>query len=349
MTDRDYFLAAYKDALEQLSAELPAVQRHIATTFPINDPLREEAVRFTAEGGKRFRPALSLIVASVYGKTDAFPHVALELFHKYLLVHDDIMDRDDARYGAPTVHAKMAELCLAPEDREHFGNSLGIMVGNLMAAASFGVIHHATLPLSTKDKLAKLLVRATNEVAWGWYDQFLMDYEPLDSPRLSFERIEKSIIWVTGKYSIKLPVHFGYAIAGVQPPKLEELFDTMGLLFQTGDDLVGLFGKVEDTGKSNYGDIIQGKKTLPLWLAYTNASPVDQKALRLHVGNKGCTATDIQEVRDIIVRSGGLERTQQLMQSYRDRCLEQVASIDMPADLRRFLRGFLYFLETRDR
>ncbi len=346
----DYFLETYKAAAAELNHTIQNAKSFIAPTFPAHDALRHGITRFTLEGGKRFRPTLSLLTARALGHNDPLPHVALESFHKFILVHDDIIDRDTLRYNAPTVHAQLAELCANPVQKEHFGNSLAIVGGDLLQSATTKIILATTLPDTTKIKLLELIATATNEVTKGWYDQFLMDYLPLSSPRLNFRRIEESIIWVTGKYSMKLPLFFGYAVAGKQPPEgLERLADLMGALFQTGDDLLGLFGKTEDTGKSNFADITQGKKTLPMWLTYHHTSATNKKILAELVGKKNLTREQITTVRLIIRHGEGLERTRHLMGDYRDACLVLLRDIDLPTELRRFLAGFIVHLEKRDR
>ncbi|MDZ7744453.1 MAG: polyprenyl synthetase family protein [Candidatus Saccharibacteria bacterium] len=349
VSGQGYFWATYKNAVSQLEQNMK-LKQYLATSFPEQDVLRDKICRFATEGGKRFRPALAYVTASSFGKSDIAPHLALEAFHKFLLTHDDIIDRDDVRYNASTVHANLAKLCRKKADQEHFGNSLAIIGGDLLAAGSYKIVLNSHLTNANKLELISLLIEATEEVAWGWYDQFLMDYLPLDSEELSQGRIETSMAWVTGKYSIKLPLLFGYGVAGVPPPAgLEKLADTLGLLFQTGDDIIGLFGKPDDTGKSNDGDISQGKKTLPMWLAFSSATAEDKQVLNELVGKPDITKEQAQQVRDIVDRSGGLSQTEALMSHYKTECLQQLDEIDIPEDLRRFLRGFVEFLEKRDR
>jgi len=348
MTDKERFLEAYNQAVVAIEQELAKASYTFARSFP-NDPFYNEVLRFITTGGKRFRPALSLIIARSFGQQDAFPHLALETFHKYLLAHDDIIDRDTMRYGNPTLHAKMTESHTGA-DGAHFGTSLGIIGGDLMEAMTHKIILASSLSTSTKIALEQLIFQAVEEVAWGWYDQFVMDYLPLTSLELSFERIEKSIVWVTGKYSIKLPLLFGYAAANQQPPKnIELLSDKLGALYQTGDDLIGLFGDETTTGKSNFGDILQGKKTIPMWLTFTNASAGDKNILTGIVGNKQASSAEIEEVRRIAKQSGAIDETKLLMHSYKRECEELLESMAISSQLKQFLRGFIAFIETRDR
>jgi geranylgeranyl diphosphate synthase type I len=350
MTDEAFFLREYKRAANDVVSALNASADIFAPSFPAGDPLQTEIKRFVTQGGKRLRPAMSLYVARSFGHNDPAPHMALEAFHKYILAHDDIIDRDNMRYGQPTIHTKMAELCTNPHDKTHFGNSLAIVAGNLMQSAAHSIILQSHVPDVVKLSLLRLIEQANDEVIWGWYDQFLMDYLPLDSPGLSLERIEESIVWVTGKYSIKLPLLFGFMVAGQKAPAgLEQLADTLGKLFQVGDDLMGLFGDQTVTGKSASGDITQGKKTIPLWYAYEEASDADKATLRHLVGNKKCTPADAETVRSIIRDSGGLGRAQNCMQTYQNESLTQIAALDTPEPIKQFLRGMVHYLQTRQK
>jgi geranylgeranyl diphosphate synthase type I len=344
MSSRESFDVTYRSALDALAGEFESVDSSLAVDFPLSDPLRRQITSFVKRGGKRFRPALSLIVARSLGHTIVRPHIALELFHKFLLVHDDIIDEDTVRYGAPTLHAAMAKGM-----QQHYGEAMGIIGGDLLASASYQIILDSPIADERKVALLQLLTAATEEVAWGWYDQFLMDSLSLDDPALTFDRVEQSIIWVTGKYSIKLPLLFGYTLANKQPPEhLESLADTLGALYQTGDDIIGLFGDESKTGKSNNADITQGKKTLPLIISYQNASHRDKTILMRSIGNKHATRTDFERVRRIITKNG-LQQTNHYMDIQRQRALELIDTIDIPSQLRTFLKGFVEHITHRDR
>ena len=343
MSDSDSFDAAYQAALRPLADEFRDIESSLALAFPESDSLRAEMGAFVKRGGKRFRPVLSFIVAQSLGCSVIKPHLSLELFHKYLLAHDDIIDEDAARYNAPTLHAAMAK-----GHGKHFGESMGIIGGDLLASASYRAILDSPISNDRKVALLNLLATATEEVAWGWYDQFLMDSLPLGDTTLTYERIEQSIIWVTGKYSIKLPLLFGYALADSKAPDLlEPLADTLGALYQTGDDLIGLFGDRARTGKSNSGDILQGKKTLPVIFAYENAPDKDKRTLARLIGNKQASNEDFDAVRRIITLHG-LDKTNQYMNEQHLQALDYISKCDFPDNLRIFLEGFVGHISRRE-
>lgn len=350
MSDQYFFQERYKQAAAAIATELPAVADYIAPAFPADNPLRRETIRFIMEGGKRFRPALSFVVAQACGHDDVRVHLALEMFHKYLLTHDDIIDRDITRNGAPTVHAAFTESRKGSRGAQHFGNSLGIIAGDLMEAATQRIILEAQLPAETTRALQLLINQATNEVTWGWCDQFMMDYEPLSSRTLTEKRIEESLVWVTGRYSIKLPLCFGFTVACQPIPEaVKALADTLGLLYQTGDDVMGIFGDQAKTGKSNSGDLVQGKKTLPLWFAYQAAPTTQKNVLQRVVGNSKASDVMLAQARDII-RNYGLPRTETKMAQWKKLAHDQLEKLQphISQELAVFLAGFIDFLVRRE-
>ena len=131
---------------------------------------------------------------------------------------------------------------------------------------------------SRKIVLLKVLTQTMQHVARGRYKQFLSDYISLEDITLEYI-IEHNLINVTSSYSFLFPLQFGQAIAtgaAEISPALREFADNLGVVFQTGDDIIGLFGDPSVTGKSADGDILQGKKTIPMYLAYTHAPDSDK-------------------------------------------------------------------------
>jgi geranylgeranyl pyrophosphate synthase len=349
MTDKEFFYATYKEVAATFREEILAQNNKFLQTFPKDDLMRLETFEFMAEGGKRLRTVLARIVTKFLGKEEKFATATLDLFHKFLLCHDDIMDRDRMRWGKPTLHASLERLIEIEDEKEHFGNGLAIVAGDLIAAMSYRMILESELEDYVKVSLMQHVCRTMDEVAWGWYDQLLMDYEKLSSPKLSYERIRESVVWVTGKYTISFPLRFGYAIMGQKmPAELEIVADDLGVLFQTGDDLIGIFGDMSLSGKSNYGDIVQGKKTLPIWFAYERASIEDKQTLDKLVGKKDINEDEIGTVREIVKKSGAYDYTHEFMASYASKIKSDLAKVDIPEELRRFLNGFVDYLGERD-
>lgn len=349
MTNQEFFYQLYKKTAASFQNELKIKVRDLMPTFPADDPMRLETIRFVRDGGKRLRTVLARLVTEFYGVSDGGATAALDTFHKFLLCHDDIMDRDRMRWGMPTVHAALERLIVKENEQEHFGNGLAIVSGDLIAAMAYRFVLESAVEDTVKVRLLKLMCHCTDEVAWGWYDQLLMDYEQMDSLKLSFDRIKNSVIWVTGKYTISFPLRFGYTLVKQQvPDRLEEIADDLGVLFQTGDDLIGIFGDSSKSGKSNFGDIVQGKKTIPMWFAYEMSDPDQRDRLVELVGKKDIHESEVEEVRTIMKVNGAYQRSIAFMEEYSKLITEKISPLEIPEDMKRFFIGFAEYLVRRE-
>lgn len=164
------------------------------------------------------------------------------------------------------------------DDRAHFGHAQAIIGGDVLYSIAQDMILDSDLKSSRKIVLLKILSQTMQHVARGWYKQFLSDYIPLSDISLDYI-IEHNLINVTSSYSFLFPLQFGQAIATGDAeisPALREFANNLGVVFQTGDDIIGLFGDPSVTGKSADGDILQGKKTIPMYMTYMHAPTEDK-------------------------------------------------------------------------
>jgi geranylgeranyl pyrophosphate synthase len=118
--------------------------------------------------------------------------------------------------------------------------------------------------------------------------------------------------WVTGQYSFALPLHFALTAAGKPWISLRGGVDTialhLGTIFQVIDDILGLVGDSQKTGKSASNDIEQGKKTLPLYYAYQKATTAEKKKLEVLIGKKKLSDKEIADARTILENTGAILR-----------------------------------------
>jgi len=204
-----------------------------------------------AAGGKRLRPQLAIIAAQVFGADEeaVLPAAqALEVFHNFTLLHDDVMDHASVRRGRPTVHVKWNE-------------NTAILSGDQMLIEAYS--HLAQLPA---DKLPQALV-LFNKMATGVCEgqQLDMDFETRNDVTL-----DDYMRMIEGKTAILLAtaLQLGAYLAGADDAQQQALFDYgihLGLAFQIQDDLLDCFGDPETFGKAIGGDIAENKKTF-LWL-----------------------------------------------------------------------------------
>ena len=294
----DYFLNLKIDESKQFNPVITQNLEHIST--------------FLKSGGKRFRPAMAYFGYKLIAKNED-PKIwsigiALELFHCFALIHDDIIDKSLIRRSGPTIEAVYQSQFQAthPEiDFKHQAMSAAILSGdfalvlaNQLIAKDFGA--------SDQADLQNLYYTMQFELVAGQMDDcFGVGLSDLDD--LEQERIVSMLKTKSGNYSIQKPLLMGAILAGASATQLQVLKSSgekLGLVFQIKDDILGIFGLSEQIGKSNTSDILEGKKTLLMTKAYSLASPEQRQKFVKVLGNSDATQVDIDWLKDCIARSG---------------------------------------------
>jgi len=138
-------------------------------------------------------------------------------------------------------------------------------------------------------------------------DTFGVGIEPLET--LTTESVLNMLDYKSGRYSIEKPILLGAKLAGMSQEKLELLSKIglkVGLVFQIVDDILGLFGKVEVTGKSNTSDIIEAKRTLLVTKTYAKATSHQQVRIKSILGNKDLTQEEADWFKNLVIETGVL-------------------------------------------
>ncbi|MBR6492682.1 MAG: polyprenyl synthetase family protein [Paludibacteraceae bacterium] len=257
-----------------------------------------EPIEYTlASGGKRLRPTLALIAAEciVNGgllNGDALDHVlpaalALEVFHNFTLLHDDVMDRAEIRRGRPTVHAR-------------WNDNTAILSGDQMLIEAYKLL--SDVPA---DKLPQVL-KWFNEMATGICEgqQYDMDFE-----HQSHVSIDEYMKMIELKTSVLLAnaMRIGGYIAGANSQQIDALYKFglhIGLAFQIQDDILDLYGDPKTFGKAIGGDICCNKKTFLLLTALETADPESKAELLQWMLETERNEEKITAVRKIYDRVG---------------------------------------------
>ena len=218
-----------------------------------------DPLRYMMEiGGKRIRPRLCLTAYALF--KDEFsdeilsPAAALEVFHSFTLIHDDIMDKADVRRGVPTVYKKWNE-------------NTAILSGDVMSIESYKLI--AKAPASVLPQALELFSKTAAEVCEG--QQYDMDFEEMES--VPMEDYLKMIGLKTAVL-IACSAKMGALIAGASERECDLLYKfgyDLGLAFQIADDWLDTYGDVKIFGKAIGGDIVNNKKTWLLTRAFEKA------------------------------------------------------------------------------
>ncbi len=253
------------------------------------DPLRY----MIAIGGKRIRPRLCLTAYSFF--SDTFdegilaPASALEVFHSFTLMHDDIMDRSPLRRGVPTVWKKWSE-------------DTAILSGDVMLIDAYQRI--AKAPKAVLDRVLALFSRTAAQVCDG--QQFDMEFESV--PEVPMEDYNKMIGLKTAVL-LACSAGMGALIGGASQAECDALYQygyELGMAFQVADDYLDAFGDEKVFGKPIGGDIVNGKKS---WLTVRTLEKTPDKAgflqaFALPADTPEQKAAKIAAVKDIYLQNG---------------------------------------------
>lgn len=269
---------------------------------PLIEGFYKELSTFS-KGGKKLRPFLVYLGYTTYGKgeIDKILPVALafELVHSFLLIHDDIIDKSEVRRGKATMH-KVYEKKL----NYHYGISQAIIIGDIACFEAFRLISESNFSPDIKNSLVRKFSEVLVETGYG---------EALDvynsNKKAGFGEIEKVTNLKTARYSFVGPLLLG-AIAGRMRENSLKRFIDFGLLigsaFQLTDDILGIFGDEEVTGKSSLSDIREGKNTLLIHKAKQLAKGKELKFLSQTWGNERANMDELKKVRKIVEVCGAL-------------------------------------------
>lgn len=266
-----------------------------------------------SRGGKRIRGALTITGYKMLGgKDEAIALQAarvIEMLHAYILMIDDIQDRSEVRRGGKSAHIILRDYHAKKhlkDDSQHFGESIALN-GSL-----FGV-HSAINVLAELDLESDRKIRAIKNINQHFIST--VHGQSLDIFNEVVETVDESavdnvLLWKTAFYTFMNPLQLGAILAGAEEKdlkKLEQYSLHAGRVFQITDDIIGVFGEEDSSGKSPLDDIKEGKRTLLTVKALEMTAKADGYFLDQMMGNKNLTQSEFQRCRDIIVDSGALE------------------------------------------
>jgi geranylgeranyl diphosphate synthase type II len=254
---------------------------------------------------------------------------ALELFHNFTLIHDDIMDRAPLRRGRPTVHAK-------------YNEPTALLAGDVMLLQSYEYL------IDTDPKYARLLIRLLNktgaEVCEG--QQLDMDFEQRDG--VSLDEYLHMIELKTAVF-LAASLRMGAMVAGAGEEDLDHIYafgKNLGLAFQVQDDWLDSFGDPSTFGKLLGGDILANKKTFLLLKALENAGPSEKKIIReLLISSE---PDKVERMIGLYRQTGVDQAAQEAKKNYMGKAYMHLRSILVPEKNKEPLRELAGYLLERD-
>jgi geranylgeranyl diphosphate synthase type II len=296
-------------------------------------------------GGKRLRPYLVVVGGGQVDRSTLPIACAYELVHAAMLMHDDIIDRDDMRHGVLNMNGHYSQLYSRSTDREtarHHGQSAGILAGDALIAEAFALLAEAALPVEVYKKVLGEFRQAIFDVVGGE----LLDVEAGFLPGVNPITIAH---YKTAIYSVVAPLCSGAYCAGRSEQEitlLRKYGRHVGVAFQLQDDVIGLFGDANVSGKSTTSDLIEGKRTA-LIEAFLRRAETSEKAIFEAVfANQHATDQQLADLKSAIVHSGAKEEITEL---YKDHFLQAKNVAEKLEDtvLRERLQAFITLLQGR--
>jgi geranylgeranyl diphosphate synthase type II len=303
---------------------------YLQEKIQIKDPasLYEPITYILKLGGKRLRPVLTLMTAEIFGtdhKVALNAALAVEVFHNFSLVHDDIMDDAPLRRGEETVHEK-------------WDLNTGILSGDAMLIQAYQLFE--SYENDTFRGLAQIFSKTALEVCEG--QQYDVDFEVRND--VTEAEYLKMIEYKTAVL-VGAAMKMGALVANASEDDTQKIYDfgrLLGVAFQLQDDYLDAFGDPETFGKQVGGDIIENKKTFLYLKAIENGNANDKEKLEAMFASKNGidNTAKIEFSKEVFDRSGASELTKKAIKNYTEQALEVLDSISVPDDKKQVLKDF---------
>lgn len=302
--------------------------------------------------GKRIRPHQFLMAYQLLGGEDIATSLqvatALELLHTALILHDDIVDQDLTRRGQPNPIGSFSRSAqdqgITPDISLRWGEANALLAGDLLISQAFKILGTLECDSSIRCKILDEFETSVELAASGEQMDLALAWDLL--PALP-EDIMTMMYRKTSHYSFQLPLILAGLLTHTDHKNLDALRAIgrlQGEIFQITDDVLGVFGETQVTGKSNDSDLKQGKRTLLIAIA-SQHSHWEQH--RHAWDNAQATDEQIQEFKQFLRDSGAEQNIEDLIQRKYQRCLTLVNQSQLPVSLKKQLSTFTQHLMER--
>ncbi len=309
---------------------------------------------FLVRDGKRIRPILYLVSYLGYSSKKKINYtkllrssLALELFHDFMLIHDDVIDKSALRRGKPTLHRVFNSKMNLPKNNL-LGESLSIVAGDVVFALAIDSFLEIDEDLRRKQAALKKLVETAAYTGAG-------EFLDVTNAFVRIEDIKKSDVFInytykTAKYTFECPLLIGAILSGMpkgELDKLSRLGINLGLAFQIQDDMLDIFSSSKAIGKPVLSDLIESKKTLLVWRAYNMADKADKARIKFILEKKNKTYEDLMNFRELIRKTKAhtycIEKTFNIIKEANQIC----SKLEIRDKYRIFISDFIHGLFTK--
>lgn len=294
--------------------------------------IREGFLLYPSRSSKLIRP---LILCCACGAVGGNPNsvipaaAAVELFHTWTLMHDDIIDNDDLRRGGKSAHVFFRDIFasqgISGNEATQLGKNLSMLVGDLQHSMAISMLtrlytdneHEPALVLKVIHYLEHTTLPALIE---GESIDIILSKKKIEE--VEFEDILQMITGKTAsliEFSAYSGALLGLDVLDNDHPHLKALSNFghhLGVAFQLRDDINGLCKDTKDIGKPKSSDIKERKKTFPLWYAFNKADGKQKEVINQLLQKKVLNTADIKKITDLLIALGGINYTEDLLKKH---------------------------------
>lgn len=333
---------SYEKLIHELSIRKEKVYEYLNSSKFQNvfrpEHIYDSVYSYMRYGGKALRPSVLLFSCGAVGGDEEkiLPAAAaIEVFHTWTIVHDDIIDRDNRRRGGPTVHEEfkdrsMNELGYSQDEAKHYGNSIAMLAGDMQQGWAVSMLADLTFENNIDPLLVLYLIkdselRVQSELIEGQVLDIQYSKAPISS--ITEEKITRVLWKKTGvlyEFCGKAGAMLGLGKLDTEHPLVKAISaftSYCGIAFQLQDDILGIVGNEQLLGKPVGSDIREGKRTLILCYAYRNASERQRMEFEEIFGNQFIDDTTIEYAKNMLIELGGIDYTKLLARTYVERSL----------------------------
>ena len=307
------------------------------------DHIRSAVYSYVKSGGKSLRPAVAMLACGAVGgdESKALPFAsAIEIYHTWTLVHDDVIDKDSTRRGVPTVHTEYAqkardEFGWVGADADHYGTTIAMLTGDVQQAWSWSLMFESHLERGVS---AEVILRLADEMA-KYVTPMLVEGETLDVQFSSLKQdlTEENVIdmlWkktgVLYEFAGRSGAAIGLNDANPDIPEVQAIgkfCSLCGTAFQIQDDILGVVGDAKQLGKPVGSDIREGKYTVLTLKALDGANDTQRDTIMGTLGNGEASDDAVETVTSVLRDLGVIEYAQNISRRYVNEAVEHLQTI----------------------
>lgn len=334
----DDITAAFDARLTQLLAS----RRARSTAFSTPYVQLWDALERLALGGKKIRPRLLLDAYAALGGTDRHTAVdaacAIELLHIALVIHDDVIDKDLVRRGEMNITGSFASAAVqrgtTRRDAHAWGEASSLLAGDLMLTLAHSLLARLDIEESRRQAALDIFEETVFESAAGEHHDVWLS---LRLEAASAQDVVAMLDHKTAAYSFHAPLALAAVLAGASQALIDELAviaRSIGIVFQLRDDVLGVFGDERETGKSTFSDLREGKETLLISYARSDAAWAEVEP---HLGDDAMSVAEGTRLRKVIEESGALLFVESLIAERCEQAQQLIRAAQLPAPLEELL------------